>query len=127
MSQPGSFINRAEVNPNMTRSINNFTTRIAKSHCVPVSFFLTLSNFWREINISSSHCSIEEQFVEIVQNPRKIRKSEISMDSVTMEECFDGSDAEKEDDDEEATTHLRDRFRLSTINIAETEGLYYFP
>ncbi|KAK1435712.1 hypothetical protein QVD17_01478 [Tagetes erecta] len=45
------------------------------------------------------------------------------MDPVTMEECFDGSDAEKEDDDEEeATTHLRDRFRLSTINIAETEA-----
>ncbi|KAL8226546.1 hypothetical protein R6Q57_016378 [Mikania cordata] len=38
-----------------------------------------------------------------------------------MEDCFDVSDAEKEDD-EEATTHLRDRFRLSTISIAESEA-----
>ncbi|XP_076948239.1 protein MHF1 homolog isoform X1 [Bidens hawaiensis] len=45
------------------------------------------------------------------------------MDPVPMEECFYGSDVEKEDDDEEeATTHLRDRFRLSTISIAESEA-----
>ncbi|XP_076942662.1 protein MHF1 homolog [Bidens hawaiensis] len=46
------------------------------------------------------------------------------MDPVAMEECFDGSDAEKgeEEEDEEATTHLRGRFRLSTITIAESEA-----
>ncbi|KAM0044366.1 hypothetical protein Hdeb2414_s0010g00352341 [Helianthus debilis subsp. tardiflorus] len=46
------------------------------------------------------------------------------MDPVTMEDCFDVSDTEKEDDEEEATAHLRDRFRISTISIAESEGLY---
>lgn len=35
---------------------------------------------------------------------------------------FNGSNDEKEED-EEATSHLRDRFRLSTISIAESEGL----
>ncbi|XP_076942156.1 protein MHF1 homolog [Bidens hawaiensis] len=45
------------------------------------------------------------------------------MDPVAMEECFDGSDVEKEEEEEEeATTHLRDRFRLSTITIAESEA-----
>ncbi|XP_024976330.1 protein MHF1 homolog [Cynara cardunculus var. scolymus] len=38
-----------------------------------------------------------------------------------MEGDFNGSDYEKEEDDE-ATNHLRDRFRLSTISIAESEA-----
>ncbi|KAJ0539887.1 putative transcription factor Hap3/NF-YB family [Helianthus annuus] len=44
------------------------------------------------------------------------------MDPVTTEDCFDVSDTEKEDDEEEATAHLRDRFRISTISIAESEA-----
>ncbi|KAJ9567894.1 hypothetical protein OSB04_003860 [Centaurea solstitialis] len=43
------------------------------------------------------------------------------MDPITMEGDFCGSDYEKEEDDE-ATNHLRDRFRLSTIAIAESEA-----
>ncbi|KAI7730186.1 hypothetical protein M8C21_022739 [Ambrosia artemisiifolia] len=47
--------------------------------------------------------------------------------TATMEDCFDVSDdAEKEDDEEEeeeeATAHLRNRFRISTISIAESEA-----
>ncbi|KAI3673649.1 hypothetical protein L6452_39773 [Arctium lappa] len=38
-----------------------------------------------------------------------------------MEGGFNGSDYEREEDDE-ATNHLRDRFRLSTISIAESEA-----
>nr|KAJ0206509.1 hypothetical protein LSAT_V11C500232820 [Lactuca sativa] len=38
-----------------------------------------------------------------------------------MEGGYNGSDEEKEDV-EETTSHLRDRFRLSTISIAESEA-----
>lgn len=41
-----------------------------------------------------------------------------------MEGGYNGSDEEKEDV-EETTSHLRDRFRLSTISIAESEGKLY--
>ncbi|XP_042758137.1 protein MHF1 homolog isoform X3 [Lactuca sativa] len=43
------------------------------------------------------------------------------MDPITMEGGYNGSDEEKEDV-EETTSHLRDRFRLSTISIAESEA-----
>lgn len=43
------------------------------------------------------------------------------MDPISMEGGFNGSDYEREEDDE-ATNHLRDRFRLSTISIAESEA-----
>ncbi|CAI9283704.1 unnamed protein product [Lactuca saligna] len=43
------------------------------------------------------------------------------MDPITMEGGYNGSDEEKEDV-EETNSHLRDRFRLSTISIAESEA-----
>ncbi|XP_071701868.1 protein MHF1 homolog [Rutidosis leptorrhynchoides] len=43
------------------------------------------------------------------------------MDPVTIERGVNESDCEREED-EEATNHLRDRFRLSTISIAESQA-----
>nr|GFA51039.1 centromere protein S isoform X1 [Tanacetum cinerariifolium]GFA66670.1 centromere protein S isoform X1 [Tanacetum cinerariifolium] len=44
------------------------------------------------------------------------------MDPIAMEMVgYNGSDIDNEED-EEATNHLRDRFRLSTITIAESEA-----
>ncbi|KAL4566721.1 hypothetical protein LXL04_030844 [Taraxacum kok-saghyz] len=43
------------------------------------------------------------------------------MDPIPMEVCFHGSEDDRENV-EETTSHLRDRFRLSTISIAESEA-----
>lgn len=44
-----------------------------------------------------------------------------------MEGGGGGSDLEREEEDDSVSEVLRDRFRLSTISIAEAQGLFHFP